>query len=187
MRRSSLPLGLMLALATAPGLAADSALRPEQLRQAMGLKLGSWRSTLNVVDVQVEPTPGADPAEAERTAPALRSKIGLAPPIEECLWDSPELVFIPGLRVGSAASGCTFGRVEARDGRFAVASICSHPDQGVRVEMAMDGSYTPETMASRFEVTTTTANMRIRIKASSESRFAGDCKSMPPIVSVPRP
>ena len=50
----------------------------------------------------------------------------------------------------------------------------------------MDGSYAPDAMTSRFEITTTTAKMRIRIKANAESRFAGECRG-PPIVAAPAP
>ena len=181
MRRIRLPLALSLAIAACPGLAADAPLRPEQLRQAMGLKLGAWHSTVTVTDLEVEPTPGADPAEARRAGAALRPKIGETRPTEECLWDSPELVFIPGLRVGS---GCDFSRVEAKGGRFAVAGSCSRPNIGVRLEMAIEGSYTPETMTSRFDMTTTTGEMRIRMKANAVSRFVGACPP-PPVVVTP--
>ncbi|HEX8063617.1 MAG TPA: DUF3617 family protein [Allosphingosinicella sp.] len=168
-------------LVAGAGLAADSRRRPEQLRQAMGLKLGEWESTVTVADVQVEPTPGADPAEAEKAAAALRPQIGTSRTHKECLWNSPDLVFIPGLRV---ESGCEFSRVEARNGRYAVTGICSRPEGGVRVEMAFEGSYAADSMTSHFEATTTTGQVRIRMKADAQSRYAGQC---PPPVAISSP
>ncbi|HET9639992.1 MAG TPA: DUF3617 family protein [Allosphingosinicella sp.] len=182
MRFTPLPWAFLLILAAAPGLAADT-LRPDQLRSAMGLKLGAWHSTFTVSELEIGPTPGADPAESRRAEAALRPKVGESKSFDECLWNSPELMFIPGMRV---AGGCDFSRVEARGGRFAVTGICSRPRAGVRVETLVEGSYTPAAMTSRFEIVTTTGQMRIRMKADAQSRFAGPCP-LPPVIMAPPP
>jgi hypothetical protein len=149
----------------------------------MGLTLGSWQSSYTLTDLAVEPTPGADPAEAQRTEAAIRPKVGIAQSFGECLWDSPELMFIPGLRI---ESGCDFSRVEASGGRFAVTTICRRPQGGVTMQTSIEGDYTPETMAGRSEIIVTTGQVRIRMKATSRSRFAGQCP-LPPVIMAPPP
>ena len=161
----------MLLLLAAPVLAGS--VKPEALRAAMGLKLGSWVSQMTITDITVEPVPDGDPAELEKAKAALLSKIGETNEFRECLWDSPHLMYIPGLKV---ESGCEFSRVEAENGRFGLAGICARPQIGVRVEMAMEGSYSPEAMTSSHDIVTTTGDHRIRLRAKSSSRYAGPCE-----------
>jgi Protein of unknown function (DUF3617) len=183
MGRIPLPFALSLALVASAALAADTQLRPEQLRPAMGLKLGSWHSKFTISELEIAPTPGADPAESQRAEAALRPRVGETKSFDECLWNSPELMFIPGVRI---ESGCDFSRVEARGGRYAVTGICSRPQGGVRVETSIEGTYTPETMTSRFEISTTTGQIRVRMKADAQSRFSGPCPP-PPVIRAPPP
>ena len=179
MRSRPLSYALVALVAAAPAVAAVTAIQPQSLRKAMGLRLGAWHTDFKMTELAVEPTPGADGTEAAKAEAALRPKIGEARTSDECLWDSPEQMFIPGIRV---ESGCEFSRVDARDGRFAVVMLCERP--GSRVQTEMTGTYAPESVEGRFDLTITTGQMRIRMKAEGKSRHAGACPP-PPIVTAP--
>jgi hypothetical protein len=180
MQSRRLALALAALVAAAPALAAVTSVEPHALRKIMGLRLGAWHTDFTVTEIQVEPTPGGDAAAVARAEADLRGKVGVPRTSDECLWDSPEQMFIPGIRVGS---GCDFSRVEARDGRFAVTMLCEQPSAGSRVESSFQGAYAPESIDGHFDITVTTGQLRIRMKADGKSRYAGAC---PPIVSIPR-
>jgi len=182
MRLRRLSLALAILLAAAPALAGVTAIEPHALRKVMGLRLGSWHTDFTVTEVKVEPTPGGNAAAVAKAEAELSGKVGVPRTSDECLWDSPEQMFIPGIRV---ASGCDFSRVDARNGRFAVAMQCERPDAGVRVQTDFQGSYAPESMDGHFDITVTTGELSIRMKADGKSRYAGACPP-PPIVTVPR-
>jgi hypothetical protein len=165
-----------LFLAAAPLFAAT--VRPEALRQAMGLKLGMWQGRVTVTDISVEAAPDADPAEVEKIKAALLPQIGQTKVIEECLWNSPHQLFIPGLKI---EGGCEFSRVQAGAGRFGVAGACARPEAGHRMEMAMDGTYSAGTMSTTYDILTTTGQLRIRMRAKSDAHHSGPCDFSAPL------
>ena len=175
------PLAVSLALAASAGLAADSPLRPERMREAMGLKLGAWRSTSRLVDVQVTPAPGGNAADAERAAAAIRAQFGGNVADDQCLWDDRERLYLPGMR---DIPGCDFSRLEARDGRFALTASCRHAQPEGTVEFAIEGRYAPERMTARSRMTASTSGLRARIEVETESRFTGEC-ALPPVILTP--
>ncbi|MGZ8285935.1 MAG: DUF3617 domain-containing protein [Allosphingosinicella sp.] len=180
MRWIPVPLALSLALAATAGLAADSPLRPEQLRQAMGLKLGEWRTSFKLADVQVDPAPGGTAADAERAVPSIRAQLS-APLQTQCLWDDRERMYLPGLR---GMPNCEYSRVEAGNGRFALTAMCKQRDSAEIIEIAVEGRYDREHMTTRAEVRLSIEGMPVRVKMDSESRFVGKC-GLPPVILTP--
>ncbi|HEX8626386.1 MAG TPA: DUF3617 family protein [Allosphingosinicella sp.] len=181
MRWLPLPLALSLALAATAGLAADSPLRPEQMRQAMGLKLGEWRSETRLVDVKIEPAPGGTAADAERAVPSVRASLS-GPETLQCLWDDRERLYLPGIR---GVPGCDYSGVEVRDGRFALTAVCKQPDKADVVQVAVEGRYGPEQLSARSEVRLSIKGMRVLARLDTESRFVGKCRVAPLILTPP--
>jgi hypothetical protein len=182
MRWMPLPLAFSLAVAATAGLAADAPLRPEQMRPTMGLKVGAWRSVSTLVELEVEPGPGDDPAEAERAKAAMRDKMRKPMTQDQCLWDDRSGLRLPGLKI---PGNCEFSRLEARDGRFAVAGICRHPDSAAVIDMTTEGTYTAEGVNYRSEATASAGKGQIRVKMDIASRFTGPCAASPPIRTPP--
>jgi hypothetical protein len=177
-----LPLAASLALAASAGLAADSPLRPERMREAMGLKLGAWQTVSTLVELKVEPGPGDDPAEAERGAAAIRAEAAKPMIQDQCLWDDKERLYLPGVRT---PGNCEYSRLEARNGKFAITSLCRHPESSAVIEVAIDGTYGPKRLAYRSEAVATAGKGRIRVKTESKSRFMGKCTVPPVVVTTP--
>lgn len=178
MRRISLPLAVSLALAATAGLAADSPLRPEQVRQAMGLKLGAWKTKSRLVDLQLESAPGGDPAEAERAVARFRALLGKEVIQKQCLQDRPDRLSLPGLH---PPPGCDYSRLEVRGGRLTMTSTCKAPGSNETFAVALEGTYTSERMILRSDATAPHPRGRMRMKMEVESRFSGRCESLPVI------
>jgi hypothetical protein len=176
MRWIPMPLALSLAVAATAGLAADEPLRPEQVRQAMGLKLGAWKTKSRLVDLQVETAPGGDPAETEQVVAKFRALLGKEVIQVQCLRDRPDRLSLPGLH---PPPGCDYSRLEVRDGRFAVTSQCKEPNSDEAFAVAVEGTYTPERMIVSSDATAPHPRGRMRIKLNAESRFTGSCDSLP--------
>ena len=177
----SIALPLVLAVAATASVAADAPLRPEQMRRAMGLKLGEWRTEYTVADVQVEPAPGGTRADAERSKPAIRARLG-QPTQAQCLWDDGQRLYLPGIR---GMPGCDYSRIEARNGRFAITAVCRQPNSAEVTKVVVAGSYTAEHITARSEATLPIEGMRVRVKLDSKSRFVGECTLPPVILTTP--
>lgn len=177
MRWIPFPLALSLALAATAGLAADSPLRPEQMRQAMGLKLGAWKTKTRLVVMDIEPWPGGDRAEAEKAARRGRALMTDRTVQHQCLEDKPGRLSFPGLH---PPPGCEFTRIEVRNGRLAVSSLCRYPGLAGAFTQAVEGTYTSERVVLRGHAMLPHPRGRLRMKVESESRFAGSCDSLPP-------
>jgi hypothetical protein len=173
-------LAFPLTLAAGAGLGADAPLRPEHMRQAMGLKLGAWQTKTRLVDVKVEPVAGGSAGDGAGAEAALRAQFGKGATEGLCLWDDPDRLYLPGI---IAMPGCDYSRIEARNGRFAVTATCRNPEPAGVIEVAVEGTYTPERMTTRSEMTATVLGMRARIKLESASRFKGKCDSIPVVMS----
>lgn len=182
MRWMPLPLAISLTLAASAGLAADSPLRPGLMREAMGLKLGEWRTRSTLVELQVEPGPGDDAAEAERAAAEMRAQAAKPMTQDQCLWDDRSRLYLPGVR---APGNCDYSRLEAEGGKFAIAGLCKHPESSAVIEIAIDGTNTPELMTYRSEATASAGKGRIRVKMETTSRFTGKCDAVPIIRTPP--
>ncbi|HEU0097988.1 MAG TPA: DUF3617 family protein [Allosphingosinicella sp.] len=194
MRWICLPLCCSLAAAATAGPAADAPLRPEKLRETMGLRLGSWKTRVRLTDLQFEPEFVGDPAKGQRTSAQWRTILGAEVTREQCLEDGPDRVSVPP---SFPSTGCEYGRIEARNGRFAVALLCKDPESGETTTVALEGAYSPEKMTTRSVSTTFSGGTRIRTTLDLESRFAGGCESVravgtprmhegPPILVPPR-
>lgn len=182
MRWLPLPLALSLAAAATAGLAADAPLRPEQMRQAMGLKAGNWRSVSTLVELAVEPGSGDDPAAAERALAEMRARMSKPLIQDQCQRDERSGSHIPGVRT---PGDCKFTRVEARDGRFALAGRCTHPRSSAVIGLAAEGTYTADRMDYRSEASVTAGNLQMRVTMDIASRFTGPCLTAPLIRTPP--
>jgi hypothetical protein len=184
MRTISLPLAISLGLAATATLAADTPLRPEQVREAMGLKLGAWHTILTVRDVRLVPAPGDDKEAAKRAERFVRTELKKDGARDECLSDIPDRIAVPGIHAGPE---CDFSRIEASGGRFAVTGICrDSPSDARSIEVAITGRYTPESLTSHSEARSTVDGARLLIKLDLESRYIGQCPP-PPVAVTPPP
>lgn len=182
MRWSPLPLACSLVLAGTADIAADTPLRPGEMRQAMGLKLGAWKTKSRLLDLQVEQAAGGDPAEVERATAKFRALLGKDLIQRQCLRDHPDRMSLPGLH---PPPGCDHSRIEVWNGRFAVTSICKDPGSDGSFEVTFEGTYTPKLMTIRSHATASSNGVRFRIKLDAESRFTGKCDSIPTIRTPP--
>jgi hypothetical protein len=178
-----LPIALALALAARAGLAAGARLRPEQMREAMGLKLGAWQTRSTLVELKVEPGPADNAAEAERAAAAMRAQLAKSMIQDQCLWDDHSRLNLPGVR---APGNCEYSRLEGRDGRFAVTGRCGSSDSSGVIQIAMEGTYTSEEMTHRSEATAFVNGTRIFVKMDMASRFTGECAAPPVVLTPPK-
>lgn len=182
MRWIPVPLAVSLALAATAGLAADSPLRPEQMRGAMGLKLGVWKTKSRLVDLQVDSAPGGDQAGADRHVARFRALLGQDVLQNQCLQDRPDRLSLPGLH---PPPGCDYSRLEARNGRFAVTSLCKDPGSEEAFEVALEGSYTPKRITVRSQASAPHPRGRMHLKIDIESRYSGSCDSPPEAETLP--
>jgi hypothetical protein len=175
MRWIPLPLALPLVLSATAALSADASLRPETLRQVMGLKLGGWQTTFTVKDLKADFPDGLNAEDAERALARFRANLEKDRIKNECLSDIPERLNLPGVHPPKA---CDYSRIEASDGKFLIKSLCKG-DSGASLEAVVEGEYGPERMTARSEVASSNGGVRVRIKMAAESRFAGQCSSNP--------
>jgi hypothetical protein len=180
MRLNPLPFALSLTAVASAALAADAPLRPERMREAMGLRLGAWRTVSTLVDLEVAPGPGDDAAEAERAAAEMRSKLGRPLTQDQCLWDDRSRLYLPGVRIPGK---CEFSRLEAGDGRFAAAGRCGHPESSAKIDIAIEGTYAADRMTYRSEADAAAGKGHIRVKMDMASRFTGPCATAPAILT----
>ena len=108
----------------------------------------------------------------------MRAQLAKGVTLDQCLWDDRTRLNLPGVR---APGNCDFSRLEARDGRFAVAGLCGSPDSSGAIQVAIEGAYSPGRLTYRSEATASANGTRIRIKMDMVSRFAGKCASIPVI------
>lgn len=174
-----IPLPLIVVASAA--IAADSPLRPEQMREAMALNLGEWRSVSTLVELEFEPGPGEDPALARRAREALRAQVTKPTTQKQCLWDDGTRMYIPGVHV---PADCDFSRLEARDGKFAFAGTCRDPASPAPIDVTAEGTYTSKRMTYRSQAIAAAGKGRVRMTMSIVSRFKGKCDSIP-VVMLP--
>jgi hypothetical protein len=177
--RRTLAIAVSLAFAASASLAADSPLRPELMRGAMGLKLGAWQTRFTVVDLEAE-MPDVDAAERKRAVAEFRAELERDSIRNECLRDHPHRLRLPGVNPPEA---CEYSRLEARNGSFEIRSVC-RAHAGATLEATVKGRYSPDRMTARSEVTSSVEGMRIRIKMDSDSRLTGECPP-PPVIQTP--
>jgi hypothetical protein len=129
--------------------------------------------------------PGADPVVIAEIRAAIGSKVGEVREMNECIGPAPAGgLILPGLRI---EGGCAFTRLDATDGRWALAARCGDPGKGMDAAFSVDGTYSAEAMTSRHDIAGYAPNAIIHIRAEATSRFTGtECRPSPPIV-VPNP
>lgn len=151
-----------VAAATMLGLAACGQLGGD----SGGLKPGKWSTTTEIESVEM---PGVSPAMVEQMKSSMK-----APPVEVCL--TKEMVAKPGAEFfgAPAGGGCTSEKMEIKDGKISTKMSCSAG--GVKSDIAMEGTMTPESYTLRSTVSTEMPGGKTsKTVAKVESKRVGDC------------
>lgn len=191
MSRSALALSLAFLLpvtaggAAAAGGGADTLGSLEDFSRAVGMKPGGWRVSMKAVSAQFESAPGADPANLAALKAEIEPQIGTVEEVDECIDPaSTESTRLPGILV---ERGCTYSRLEAADGRWAMTATCPTPRKDGIVTLAGEGTYSPESVTSRHQARIRIRGVIVNIEAETVSRFVGECRPPVPITLVPEP
>jgi hypothetical protein len=179
----SRPLFALLLLPLAAGAAAGSFGSLEEFARATGMKQGGWHTRLKIESANVEVLPGADPAKAAEIKARTESQVGRVNEVDECF--DPASAASPVLPGFVIESQCSFSRLEAGDGRWAMDATCPNPERRGTAKIVAQGTYSPETVTGRHEVHLSASGVIVHAKIETVSRFTGECR--PPAVAQPGP
>lgn len=185
MSRSALAPGFALVVLLA-GAAAGAAVRilgsVEEFAEAVGMKPGGWQVTMKPVAARIEATPGADPANVAALKAEIEPQIGTVEVVDECMSPaSAGSVRLPGILV---ERGCSYSRLEAGGGRWAMAATCPAPGKDGTVTLAGEGTYSSGLVTGRHEARIPIRGLVAHVTAETVSRFVGECSPQAPPVPV---
>ena len=168
-----LPLALLV-----PFTAAAAPLRPfgsiDEFARTLGLKKGGWRTTVKVVAVDVQPSPGMDPAMVAE----IKAGIAKAGGDEyDCVGEPAAAVILPSILPDDE---CSFSRIEGGDGRWAMSSTCKGGPGDASVIVG-EGSYSAGRTTGRHSFDLATGGVKVHIVAETVSRFGGECRPNVPV------
>lgn len=180
----ALPLALLLPIAAAA--APRSFESVHEFARAIGMKSGGWRTSFKVTSIEVETPAAMDPAAIAAFKAEMPFRVGTVEERDECAAMTPEGPSLPGILLDN---GCVFTRMEAGDGRWAVASNCRHRGHGGLGIVAGEGTYSRKIVTGRQEINHEVGDVVVRLKGDILARFTGKCqpKPLPVSVTVTRP
>ncbi|HYI40526.1 MAG TPA: DUF3617 family protein [Allosphingosinicella sp.] len=182
MSRSALAFCVALLVPLAAGAAAGSGAfgSLDEFARAVGLKKGGWLTRLKVTATAIEASPEADPAELAAVRARIAKQSGTVEETAQCsdraVVDTERL---PGFLV---ERGCSYARLYAADGRWALSSSCSRNGNDGQANITSEGTYSRKAVTGRHEGEMSRKGIVIRFKAETESRFTGRCGSANPAV-----
>jgi hypothetical protein len=157
----------------------------EKFAGAIGLKQGGWRTSLKLLAAEVEALPGADPALVARTKARIAQRLGTVDEIDECSGhDSLASLRLPGILV---EPGCSVSRMEAGDGRWAIAAACPAAGERGPGGVVAQGTYSPGTVTGRHDADLSHKGVIVHAKVETVSRFVGECRPPPPVATPTAP
>jgi hypothetical protein len=179
----ALPLALLVPLAAAAPAASGAFGSVEEFARAFGLKQGGWHTSLKIEAVAVEILPGADPAVAAEIKARSEAQVGSVKEIDECLGPPSETSLgLPGIPVEAE---CSFSRLEAGDGRWAIDATCPERERHGSARIVAQGTYSPGRVTGRHAADLSASGVIVHAKLETLSRFTGEC--LPPLVAPSRP
>jgi len=178
MSRSAFALGfaLLLPLMAGAGAAAgpgafDSL---KAFARAVGMKKGGWQTRVKVTSAEIKSA--SDPAHLAEVRAEIEKQVGQVEEKDECSGTSPEgNPRLPGIVL---EPGCFFSRLKAADGRWALS--CAFSRNGEAAAMDSEGTYSRKAVTGRHEGDITRKGVVIHVKAETESRYVGKCRSPRP-------
>lgn len=186
MSRSALAFCVALLVPVTAGAAAGSGTfgSLDEFARAVGLKKGGWLTRLKATATAIESSPEADPAELAAVRDRIAKQSGTVEETAQCsdgaVVDTERL---PGILL---EPGCSYARLHAADGRWALSYSCSKAkDDGFNI--TSQGTYSRKAVTGRHEGQMSRKGIVIRFKAETESRFTGQCGSANPAVALPPP
>lgn len=175
---------LALSLALLVPLAAAAAPRPfasiEEFARAIGLKKGGWHTSVKLTALDVQASPGIDPAVAAGLKAQIESRADADPGMDECTGVASRAVTLPGILL---EKDCSFSRIEGGEGRWALSSTCK-VGQGSISNFVSQGTYSAKAVTGLHEMDISLDGVVVHMKAESVSRFVGECRPPPPPVSL---
>ncbi|HYJ82042.1 MAG TPA: DUF3617 family protein [Allosphingosinicella sp.] len=171
---------LALALALLVPLAAAAAPRPfqsvDEFARAVGLKKGGWRTRVNLTSLDIRMPPGTDPEVAAKLKAEIAAEAAAGDEME-CADSSSGAVTMPGILLDSS---CTFSRIEAGEGRWALSSTCKAGPGGSSTIVG-EGRYSTRRTTGRHQIDLSMAGVRLLMTAETLSRFVGECRPSVPV------
>lgn len=174
----SRPLFALLLLPLAAGAVAAAPFASlEEFARATGMKQGGWRTSMKFESANVEVLPGADPATVAEIKARTRSQVGQVNEVDECFDPASEASpVLPGFVIEPQ---CSFRRLEAGGGRWAMDATCPNPERRGTATIVAQGAYSPESVTGRHEVHLAASGVIVHAKIETASRFAGECRRPP--------
>lgn len=144
--------------------------------QAVGMKKGLWRTRVTVTAAEIQPSPGADPAQVAEVRARIERQVGLVEEKEECLLaPSKGGLRLPGILLNQE---CSYTRLRAGGGRWALScAVSTHYEVS---SMESKGTYARRAVTGSHEGEITRKGVLFRVKARTESRYVGDCRPRSP-------
>lgn len=186
MPRPVLAAAIPVLLAVAGGAAAATAGYEtiEAFARAIGMKPGGWHTSLKVTAVRVEPRPGGDPMAVAAVKARLEAAMMRGDEADDCVREpAVGKASLPGILL---EKGCSFSRLEAAEGRWALTSQCEVGKDAV-VSTAAEGSYAPDRVTGRHVVDFSSADLFSHIELETVTRFTGECPAPLVIRTMPAP
>lgn len=180
-------LALLLPLAAGAAAPPRTFATVEQFAREIAMKPGGWLTRFTVTSVEVDLPPGVDPALRERVKAAMPVKAGSVQEMHECAGPTPQGPSLPGILLHR---GCTYSKMEAGGGRWAVAYFCPKmgSDGAGSASASGRGTYAAETVTGSHESALQLKGLVAHVKGEVVSRFTGQCRPSAPVaVDVVRP
>ncbi|MCA0207523.1 MAG: DUF3617 family protein [Proteobacteria bacterium] len=158
-------------------VSAVAAMQPNSLDIVgeMGLKPGRWRTTIQIVDAAIVPTPGRPvPAGA---AERLKQAIGSSMDTEDCIGSirppGSDLV-LPGIKIEAA---CVLGEVEADQRILRIKGTCGSMAKGFKADMNVQAAHSATAMTANVESLAFSEGVGFstRIVVTTNSKYMGQC------------
>lgn len=172
----ALPLALLFPLALGAAPPEGEELIVEFVR-AVGMKEGSWRTSMKLISAEIEAKPGADPAVLAGVKARTESNMGKAEEKDECVGPDSSGPTMPGILLDHE---CSYSKAEAAGGRWSLISECRDGSSFVA-----EGTYSPKSVTGRHRVDVTLKGVTVHAMFETASRFNGECRPPEPIVYGP--
>jgi hypothetical protein len=143
----------------------------------MGLKPGRWRTTIQIVDAAIVPTPGRPiPAGAEER---LKQTIGSSMDTEDCIGSirpSDSDLVLPGIKIEAA---CVLTEVEANERVLRIKGSCGSVARGFKADMNIQATHSATAMAADIESLAFSEGVGFstRIAVTTNSKYMGQCQA----------
>lgn len=168
----ALSLALVLPVTAGAAAAAGDFQSLGEFARAVGMKEGAWRTRVKVTAAQLMPSPGADPARLAEVRARIERQIGVSEEKEECTAAAGTgIPRLPGIVLEPA--GCSYSRLQAAKGRWALTYGCVVPANGERATMKSEGTYSRKAVTGRHEGNINYRGAVVHLKAETESRYVG--------------